>query len=95
MFALTVMACNNAKNEQADEPAVKVTKQENLLATGPFKSLEFASKKDLYCEMDIEKYGASDTLSHNGKLYGFCSKMCKDEFAKAPQTYIEKDKAKK
>jgi YHS domain-containing protein len=42
--------------------------------------------------MDIVKYGVSDTVTYKGKLYGFCSKMCKDEFLKTPEKYLAKTK---
>jgi YHS domain-containing protein len=40
--------------------------------------------------MDITKYGVSDTTHYKGKLYGFCAKMCKDEFLKNPEMYLAK-----
>ena len=30
----------------------------------------------------------SDTTTYNGKTYGFCSTMCKDEFLKNPEKHI-------
>jgi YHS domain-containing protein len=32
--------------------------------------------------------GIADTAHYKGKVYGFCSKECKDEFEKAPLQYF-------
>lgn len=39
----------------------------------------FSSTIDPVCEMDL-KYALEDTLSINGKLYGFCSSGCKQQY---------------
>jgi YHS domain-containing protein len=45
------------------------------------------SKKDLVCGMPASA-GIADTAHYKGKVYGFCSKECKDEFEKAPLQYF-------
>lgn len=47
-----------------------------------------AAKKDLVCGMPEPRY-LEDTASFKGKVYGFCSKECKEEFLTAPATYIK------
>ena len=32
--------------------------------------------------------GVGDTAHYNGKVYGFCSKGCKDKFVKSPADYV-------
>ncbi|MDD5149565.1 MAG: YHS domain-containing protein [Flavobacterium sp.] len=56
----------------------------------PLNKLKYDNKIDFYCQMDITEYGVSDTTNYKGKLYGFCSKMCKDEFLKTPEEYLAK-----
>ncbi|UUC46009.1 YHS domain-containing protein [Flavobacterium cerinum] len=54
----------------------------------PLNKLKYDNTIDFFCKMDITRYGVSDTLHYKGKLYGFCSKMCKDEFRKNPDSYL-------
>lgn len=56
----------------------------------PLNDLVYTSNKDLYCNMDIIKYGVSDTLTYKGKLYGFCATMCKEQFEKDPEHFLSK-----
>ena len=45
-----------------------------------FEDIQFASKRDTSCGMPLSA-GIEDTLVLNGKVYGFCCKECKDDFA--------------
>lgn len=64
----------------------------NTMATkSDLKRLQLASKIDLSCEMPLSA-GLEDTLNYKGKIYGFCSKECKDEFLKEPEAHIAKNK---
>jgi YHS domain-containing protein len=36
--------------------------------------------------------GLEDTTRYKGKLYGFCSRECKEEFLKNPEGYSAKAK---
>ncbi len=54
----------------------------------PYKNFVFDAKKDLVCGMPTSA-GVSDTLHYNDKVYGFCSKECKDEFVKNPTSYLK------
>lgn len=59
----------------------------NLLEKNPYKDFVFDAKKDLVCGMPTSA-GISDTLHYSDKVYGFCSKECKDEFVKNPAAYL-------
>jgi YHS domain-containing protein len=48
-------------------------------------------KKDPACGMPLTA-GLEDTSRYKGKLYGFCSKECKEEFLKNPDGYSAKAK---
>jgi len=52
-----------------------------------FSAMQYENKKDFICGMFIEK-GVADTVHYNGKVYGFCSPSCKDEFKKNPESYL-------
>jgi hypothetical protein len=45
----------------------------------PFANIHFASGYDTSCGMPLTA-GIADTLHLYDKIYGFCSKECKDEF---------------
>jgi putative intracellular protease/amidase/YHS domain-containing protein len=54
-----------------------------------FKDIKFYNTKDPVCGMAITASAAvGDTANYNGKVYGFCSKHCKDEFEKNPLAYV-------
>ncbi|MEP6951487.1 MAG: hypothetical protein ABI863_19510 [Ginsengibacter sp.] len=70
---------NQAKetqNARAAAPDTVATRAEEK----PFANIQFASKFDTSCGMPLAA-GIEDTLHLNDKIYGFCSKECKDEFA--------------
>lgn len=52
-----------------------------------YKEVKFDSNKDFICGMPTSA-GVSDTAHYKEKVYGFCSKECKDEFLKNPASYI-------
>ncbi len=84
---LLVLVLSSCKKEESKKE-VKETSFEK--PTNALNNLKYNNKIDFYCQMDIVKYGVSDTVIYKGKLYGFCSKMCKDEFLKTPEKYLEK-----
>jgi len=52
-----------------------------------FKNLKFDNTKDFACGMPLTA-GVGDTAHYKGKLYGFCSTGCKNEFEKHPEQYL-------
>ena len=80
IFAITVVAslaaCSNPQPERAEVPDKVSMSQENgiLLAEGLL-----VSAIDTMCGMSVGNMPA-DTLTYNGKLFGFCSTGCKDAF---------------
>ncbi len=54
-----------------------------------FTNLHFDSPKDLSCGMPLTAV-IGDTAHYKGKLYGFCSSACKNEFLKNPEQYVTK-----
>jgi YHS domain-containing protein len=51
-----------------------------------FKDVNFANSIDFICDMKLSS-GISDTAHYHGKIYGFCSKACKEEFVSNPKKY--------
>jgi len=49
---------------------------------------------DPVCGMTVTKAGAAATFDYKGTTYYFCSKGCKDAFAKEPEKYLQKKAAK-
>ena len=45
------------------------------------------NKKDFACGMPVTA-GIEDTCHYKNKVYGFCSKECKNEFLKMPESYL-------
>jgi len=52
-----------------------------------YKDIKFDNAKDLFCGMPLNM-GVTDTVHYNGKIYGFCSKGCKDGFMQDPASYV-------
>lgn len=51
--------------------------------------LKIVNKIDPVCGMPIAG-SVGDTIKYKGKIYGFCSKICKENFKKNPTEYLEK-----
>ncbi|MDD3458810.1 MAG: YHS domain-containing protein [Weeksellaceae bacterium] len=52
--------------------------------------VEVDNKIDPICEMEMKAGMVKDTIHYNESIYGFCSKSCKETFAKAPEDYLDK-----
>ena len=52
-----------------------------------FKNMKFDNTKDLICGMPVAA-GVADTAHYKGKVYGFCSAECKNEFLKDPLAHL-------
>ena len=85
LLLVIVFSCNK-KEANVVKETTSVIDPKN-----PLNKLKYDNKIDFYCKMDITKYGVSDTTLYKGKLYGFCAKMCKDEFLKNPEKYLAKE----
>jgi YHS domain-containing protein len=92
LSVLLATACNNASNHQdanTGEAAHKDHMKTEQQASPKFTADMVDNKKDFACGMPVTA-GINDTAHYEGKVYGFCSKECKDEFLKDPKGYLAK-----
>lgn len=50
--------------------------------------IKIVNKVDPICNMEVDGT-VKDTAMYQGKAYGFCNPMCKQEFKKSPKKYIK------
>jgi YHS domain-containing protein len=55
--------------------------------TATFNKIQCDNEADLVCGMSLTA-GVGDTVHYENKVFGFCSKGCKDKFVKNPTKYI-------
>ena len=85
-----LLSCNN-KVKKANDTA---TQTENSTSMQQAASIHLDAsmvdnKKDFICGMPVTA-GVADTANYNGKVYGFCSAGCKEEFLKNANQYLSK-----
>ncbi|HTR82331.1 MAG TPA: YHS domain-containing protein [Bacteroidota bacterium] len=79
---LLTTACNQQNKSAGNEtPAVSHAEKET------YKDVKFDNANDLVCGMPLSE-GIGDTAHYRGKVYGFCSKGCKEKFAADPTHYL-------
>jgi len=84
---LIFIYCKDVKKKEI-EPVTKHHQDSMVIKeVANYKDIVFDSKKDLVCGMPTSA-GISDTAHYKGKVYGFCSKECKEEFYKNPSAYV-------
>ena len=69
----------NKTKEKESEVTTAAAADTGKAEEKPFANIHFASKNDTSCGMPLAA-GIADTLHLKDKIYGFCSKECKDEF---------------
>jgi YHS domain-containing protein len=94
LIFIILSSCNSGTETKnvSNSPATAmpaVSKDSSVPAQIILKESDLADKKDLVCGMPAFRY-LGDTANYNGKIYGFCSKDCKDEFLKDPASYLVK-----
>ena len=75
----TIIACkqNNTTGEISKRDTT--TNKQFVKPVNKFAGIQMASKKDTSCGMPLSA-GLEDTVHLNGKIYGFCSPECKQDF---------------
>lgn len=83
VLATTIFSCK----ENLKETEVKVADEHSNHATKKL-DVKVDNAIDPVCDMETAHH-LSDTIHYGGKIYGFCSSGCKEEFAKNPETYLK------
>jgi YHS domain-containing protein len=91
LLLVILSSCNNNTETKTDSPSVMppAAKDSVVVARINIAETDLADKKDVVCGMPAFQY-LSDTAVYNGKIYGFCSKDCKNDFLKDPASYLAK-----
>lgn len=79
----TIYSCDEKKEieiHKADDHMIQAANSLNVKVDNTI---------DPICGMKTEGH-VSDTIQYEGKIYGFCSTGCKEEFAKSPEQYLSK-----
>jgi YHS domain-containing protein len=92
-FALIVLGFSNCKNNSVNNATTNTATQSvaseetaDSIRHAQMKKLTIANEDDPACGMPLLR-GFDDTATYKGKLIGFCSKECKDNFMKNPSKY--------
>ncbi|MGV0948385.1 YHS domain-containing protein [Empedobacter falsenii] len=90
IFALIVVgfalfSCNKEQPKQENFEVKHVSHEEMKAATK--LDIAVVNEADPICGMKTAEH-LSDTANYQGKTYGFCSTMCKEEFLKNPEKHI-------
>ena len=90
---IAIQACNGTGQKTTASEPVETTISSGMPDSTAadvhdlYKEVKFDSQKDFVCGMPVSA-GVSDTSHYKDKVYGFCSKECKDEFVKNPSAYV-------
>ena len=79
MLVATIMIAACTSPVSGNHTVVTKDTEQTAKASIDFSAIHFASKKDTSCGMPLSA-GLEDTVQMNNKVYGFCSKECKDDF---------------
>ena len=90
IFALIVVgfalfSCNKKQPKQENFEVKHISQEEMKAATK--LDVTVVNEADPICGMKTAEH-LSDTANYQGKTYGFCSTMCKEEFLKNPEKHI-------
>lgn len=85
-----VTSCTSKSKETEQEFDVEVnhtTTETNAMPAGRTLDVEVVNELDPICGMTTAEH-LKDTANYQGKTYGFCNTMCKEEFLKNPENHI-------
>ncbi|MGA9407073.1 MAG: YHS domain-containing protein [Bacteroidota bacterium] len=87
LFCLLLCIVMTTACNQQNKSTIQETASASHGEKEAFKGVKFDNTNDLVCGMPLTA-GVGDTAHYNGKVYGFCSKGCKDKFVKSPADYV-------
>ena len=85
LIVLVTIQFSCKSDNQSEEKQVAASTVAGRADNKLFANIQFASDKDASCGMPLSA-GVEDTVHQNNKIYGFCSKECKDEFVNKLKT---------
>ena len=88
VISILLAACSNHSQQDTTVNNMKDSVSTQI-PVNKFANVNFATTKDLGCGMPLSA-GIQDTAHYQGKIYGFCSIECKEDFLKDPQGHIAK-----
>ena len=83
LIVLSMYACQKSPNKN------QLMHDEAAKHKDCYQNVEFAHSVDFICNMQLS-LGISDTAHYKGKVYGFCSKFCKQDFSENEEFYLAK-----
>ncbi|HEY0297747.1 MAG TPA: YHS domain-containing protein [Arachidicoccus sp.] len=86
MTLVVTVSCNNQGNRTMTTK-VQQSSVSMKSDTAQFTLSMVDNKKDFVCRMPLTA-GIGDTVHYKGKVYGFCSKGCKESFLQDPKGYL-------
>lgn len=88
ILAITILSIISISCGEKKEVEVKKA-DDKMMHAAHNLDVKVDNKFDPICEMETADH-VSDTIHYQGKVYGFCSSGCKEEFAKNPEQYLSK-----
>ncbi len=80
-------ACQQHHTAEKENPAMKAIQHADSTKQ-KYTAAMVDNLKDPSCGMPVAA-GIEDTLHYKGKVYGFCSDECRDDFKKDPEAHVK------
>ncbi|ANI88563.1 hypothetical protein A9P82_04190 [Arachidicoccus ginsenosidimutans] len=81
-------SCNNSSSTKIEDVAATKKAMPAKKDSAKYTLSMVDNKKDFVCRMPLTA-GIGDTVHYKGKVYGFCSKGCKESFLEDPESYLK------
>jgi YHS domain-containing protein len=94
LLLIVLFSCNSQQKDTIDHvhPSTDTAMTTHAAnAEKLYQDVEFDSKYDLSCGMPLTA-GLTDTVHYKGKVYGFCSTGCREDFLKNADSLVAKVK---
>lgn len=84
ILTIVFLACSILSCSQQ----IPETKKVNHKKASQKLNVKVVNEEDPICGMKTAQF-LKDTTVYKGKTYGFCNKLCKDQFKKEPKKYVK------
>ena len=82
ILVVAISSCQQKAKQNTNERAAGAQKDTVVVKT------VLASNRDMACGMGV-KDDVKDTAHYEGKVYGFCSPSCKQDFLADPKSFLK------